>query len=300
MRRIVDNDTVAHHWAHRVQPSARNGNDSYSFTGPDLYSYSTRIARLATNGQGRTAAIFNSRSYSITTTGHQSRARRAASHLPQFSVAELADTPEEQREAIAERLQRTAEEIPNGHNRPARAKRFDAYRSAVASANEFCDFFDLPRFDVPSADADVEATIAELRRQQEERERKAKQRRRRQAAKEWRETQKRLARWIAGEDVGSLYGLPNAYMRIQGDEIVTTLGARVPVSHVRRFAPMILEIIREGRTYTADPDRPIRFGHYHLDSIDSDGTVRAGCHRFARSEVERVAELIGTAELVTA
>jgi hypothetical protein len=66
----------------------------------------------------------------------------------------------------------------------------------------------------------------------------------------------------------------------------------VPLEDVRRIAPLVLRVIRAGRTYQANGER-IAVGVYTLDSIDSEGTVRVGCHTFRRAEIERVAGLLG-------
>ena len=77
-----------------------------------------------------------------------------------------------------------------------------------------------------------------------------------------------------------------------GDYAETTQGARVPLEHVLRVAPVVLALIRGGKTYKKN-GHTIHLGTYTLDEITEDGTVIAGCHKFSREEVERFAKTIG-------
>jgi hypothetical protein len=296
-RKVVDNATVAHLWAHQVQDSARNGNDSFSFEGPTLFSYQTAIAVLMKDRGGRTVAVFSARTYSITTTGHTREGRSAASHLTQYSAPELEsstwrdNTPERLREVWAEKLEELAQHASEGKNKRSRAKRFGEYCGVVSTANRFCEAFGLDLFPVPS-DADAEATLARMREESARRDAERAEGRKIAHAAFLAEQAVKAEAWKRGEFTGTLYGLASDLMRVEGDEVVTTRGARVPVDHVRRAAKFVLGIVRAGRTFTGEPEHPVRLGHYRLDSIDADGTVRVGCHTFDQAELERVARLI--------
>lgn len=50
-----------------------------------------------------------------------------------------------------------------------------------------------------------------------------------------------------------------------------------------------------GREWHAN-GHTIKLGHYAIDSIDAQGTLRAGCHTFSKAEVLRIGELIGGAK----
>lgn len=86
-----------------------------------------------------------------------------------------------------------------------------------------------------------------------------------------------------------------ALLRIEGDgdgaELVTSHGARVPLSHAIK-AFRFVKLIREQGGQWSRNGRTVRVGHYQLDSIDPDG-FNAGCHRINWPEIERVAKLAG-------
>ena len=74
---------VPHLWAHQSQEHAK-GKGHVSFRGPVFYSYSTAIGRICEH-KGQEYALLNTRSFSATTSKHQSMARHAVSHMPAFS-----------------------------------------------------------------------------------------------------------------------------------------------------------------------------------------------------------------------
>lgn len=83
----------------------------------------------------------------------------------------------------------------------------------------------------------------------------------------------------------------HAYLRVKGDTVETSRGARVPLSHVQRALPVVMALIRNGRTYQRN-GHTIHLGHYAIDSIDEQGNLRAGCHLFNKAEIERFAGIV--------
>lgn len=87
-------------------------------------------------------------------------------------------------------------------------------------------------------------------------------------------------------------------LRINGEQIETSLGARVPVA----AAPMVWHLVKravKNGGYT--PDRAglsrLRIGDYPLDGIDADGTLHAGCHTIPYSELQLMADALGLEEV---
>jgi hypothetical protein len=82
-RQVYPRDMVAHLWANASQDSARDPRGNIYFTGPTLYSYGSHyvLGRRITCADGTTATLLNARSYSVTTSRHQSLASRAVHGL---------------------------------------------------------------------------------------------------------------------------------------------------------------------------------------------------------------------------
>jgi hypothetical protein len=121
----------------------------------------------------------------------------------------------------------------------------------------------------------------EERQRKEEIARLAEQRRRKELAGQ-------IERFRAGDpDVSYICGI-SPMLRVVGDEVQTSLGARFPVSHALHALGLIRKIRECGREYVRD-SHTIHLGHYAIDRIEPDGTVHAGCHVVKWDEIERIA-----------
>lgn len=80
----------------------------------------------------------------------------------------------------------------------------------------------------------------------------------------------------------------------EGDEsnLETSMGAAVPWRHAVRVFQFIRQVRETGQAFKAN-GRVIRVGHYHVDSIDEGGNMRAGCHFFAWPQIEELAKREG-------
>ena len=77
-------------------------------------------------------------------------------------------------------------------------------------------------------------------------------------------------------------------LRIDGDEVVTSRGARFPVSHAKRALAFVRKIRESQKAYVRN-GHTIHLGPYALDRIEPNGTVIAGCHVVSWQEIDRVA-----------
>lgn len=131
----------------------------------------------------------------------------------------------------------------------------------------------------------------------------------REAARLEKEREKREA-WQRGESVGYAYfrtARGGAYLRavgverdesgqVTGGTLETSQGARVPLAHALRVF-RFLKWCRETGTPWARNGRTIRVGFYQVDSVEADGTFRAGCHLIEWPQVEALAHALGVADL---
>lgn len=91
MAQVFSNDMVAHVWAQQNQQSGRSNNGNFYFEGRTLYSYGGHFPVGIFAAPGGPVFI-NADSYSVSTSKHQSYARRAVSHVsPQFYMPSLND-----------------------------------------------------------------------------------------------------------------------------------------------------------------------------------------------------------------
>ena len=280
-------DMVAHLWAHKSQDYARNPCHNFYFSGDTIYSYGSHfpIARHVAR-KGQSAVLFTTRSYSVTTAGHKCVVESACRHLTVFHVADV--TGSDCRKQFAEyRAEYMALVGKYAKARQRKPEHLDALRRLVEEANGYATFFGLrTRLTLPD---DLTAMIAECQAiDKRERERKQREERKRE-----REAQERLQKWVDGETDYPPGGYGQAIrLRIAGEELQTSRGARVPLAHAVKAFRVLKRLHDKGQAYQRN-GHTIHLGHFALDSVDSAGNVRAGCHEVAWEEIARVAALAG-------
>jgi hypothetical protein len=286
-RNVHPADMVAHLWAHKSQDFARNPGHNFYFHGDTIYSYGSHfpVARHVENKRSR-AVLFTTRSYSSTTAGHKCMVEGACRHLTVFHVADVNSA--EPRKQFAE--YRAAYMALVGKYAKARQRKPEhlaALRDLVEEANRYAAFFGLrARLTLPD---DLTGMIAECQAiEKRDRERKQREERKRE-----RESQERLQKWVDGQIdyCPSTYGQP-IRLRIAGDELQTSRGARVPLVHAVKAFRVLKRLHDKGQAYQRN-GHTIHLGHFALDSLDTDGNVTAGCHTVQWAEITRVAALAG-------
>jgi hypothetical protein len=318
MKTVYKTDEIPHLWAHSHEPgnptSARNPQRNLFFADSRIYSYGSHFcAAMKVSGvNGDDGVLINSNRYSSTTSGHLHAIRQAIPrHWPVFEVSRPdSESPLYHRGELLETLRRAKANLLTAKSRPSKAKQFNEYLAAEQVAYNFCEFFGLEdpqpelilapgqRLDLAEIKEEYETKLAE-RRQVREADRKARYAKRnaeyaerqrkhgsakangyRDEMQVWRDTGKWPDYMLSG------YGVP-VVLRQDGDEIVTSHGARFPVAHAKLAFASIKGFREAGSEYERTPDgRQLRLGHYAIDSIDKEGNVRAGCHHVSWSEIE--------------
>jgi hypothetical protein len=292
MRHVYPNHEIPHLWAHQSQDEARNSTGSLCFEGPTIFSYGSHfpIARHVTNARGENAVLFTTNRHSITTSGHCSAV--ASAIPPNVSVyrvphvrsgwGELPDHAEN----VASYIQRISELL--GKAKRARVNRDWHQREALALREQlrgYLAFFGLVAAVVPESDEldALESWISghkEAERQRrEEAARNAEQARRRDQAE-------RIQRFLAGDPYTSYVADVSPMLRVVGDQVETSLGARFPRAHAIRGLAIVRAVRASGREYVRN-GHAIHLGNYVIDRIDRDG-VHAGCHVVRWEEIERI------------
>jgi hypothetical protein len=328
------NEMTAHIWAQQEKGSGRSNNGNLSFEGPVLYSYTTPIARFTTDAKGRPAVLITSHTYSKTTScKHMPALWRAIDYgrgrfSPAFRVPRLGQSQFGGAHALNlndDHKPNLAYLIAQYHETVAKASRARTYYQAglldyleklAARAVDYAKAFKLkaPKF-APEADfAKVEAlraardaknatpaAIAKRARAVAAREALAEHK----AALARLEGAEKLAAWRRGEPVSLGYfgesrdAQGGALLRVKGDNLETSLGAKVPLAHavkVFRFA----KLCRERGEQWHRNGSTLRVGHFQVDAVAADGSFRAGCHKINWPEIEQSAVAAGVADMAGA
>lgn len=93
-------------------------------------------------------------------------------------------------------------------------------------------------------------------------------------------------------EIASARSTRRVLLRVHNDEIHTSMGARVPLN----VAPLLWGLVQRARAnggYTPSENARVQIGHYALNRIDADGTMRAGCHTILYDELAIMARKLG-------
>jgi hypothetical protein len=286
MRNVVSNSEIPHLWAHKRQPSARNGKDSFYFKDETIFSYGPHfpIAKHLPGG----AIAFTRRTSSPTTNGHMNAVRRA---IPQGVTVVYVLRPTEpavsQREAH-EKLVEEALKLAAKARKHAESHRAHALRIAE-DFNRYADLLgESCRIDTaPITQGDLAAlrkslADADARRQAEaeEAQRQAAVRLA-DAAQDWRNhgpTQSWQLRSLG------------VLLRLSADrsQIETSQGAVIPTAEAVALWPLLATLKARGKAHEfSHLGRAL--GAYRIERFKADGSLIVGCHDIPWAELERMA-----------
>ena len=281
MRNVLKSGEVFHYFANKIQPSGRCGNTSFAL--PNAYSYAAIIGKHFPQG----VALSNA-SYSITTSSHQADLRQACNHLNRVYVPDPSDVRTSYQAVninVANLLKKAS---------TAKAKRGIYLSDALNQVSWFNTFAEWNnselRIDAPvTSDVALKDIAQAVKADNARRNAAIKERARIDAL----DNAAKLAEWRAGNSVYLPYNLA-VVLRVKGDTIETSKGARIPLDQ----APLIWAMVQRKKDWK--PGNAI--GVYQLTKIRADGSIVVGCHDIPYSELEYIAGVLGyvVAEEVTA
>jgi hypothetical protein len=289
-KHVFRNNMVAHVWAQRNQSHGRSSNGHFYFEGDTIYSYGTHfpIAKFYDTARGP-VVLFTTKGYSVTTSAHMSRVSGAIpAGIPIYHVPEVYIGHHYNARDYGERYMSLITQA-------ARARKSGEYLLGqairlAAECRDYCAAFDVPCPDLPEI---KEETLAEARRIAAESAKAKAEQERKRRERDAAALVEKIAEWRAGS-LGDYYPLRHApcMLRVRGETVETSWGADFPADHARKVWPAIRRLYASGSTYRRN-GHAIHLGHFTIDGIAGDGTVRAGCHTVPRAEVERIAAELG-------
>lgn len=308
MKSVFNNRMVAHVWAQQNQVEGRNSNGQFYFKNATIYSYRDSFPLAAFHG-GK--ILTNDDTYSVTTSKHQGYVRQAINydranliHMNTETLRLMLDysgkVTTNTTAALKAFEEYTADKVET-HLRNAAGRKKESLKHDDLQAALYCFlnaelFYGLFKKKIP---AKLLKTWKDIKTKKEDVLKKhadiiAKERKAATAAKLQREKaeQEKLAeetaKFRAGESY-SLYNSPETLLRAKGENIETSRGAEFPVSFAKRAWKQI-KACKDGGIEWHTNGHSIPLGTFKIDSIDTAGNVKAGCHTVTYSEIERLAQ----------
>lgn len=287
-KQVFTSSELPHIWVNTPtgsNESGRNSSQNMSFDGDMFYSYSTEIAhRRIING--RVVYVFNTYSYSNTTAGHQSKLwnallseRTISVNYPQWGSGEnLSDLTTSQ---IADILRQENTELWN-KAQTARDKgefyidHINSNLHHIKLLHEYTPADDIPANNADECKAIIERAHAAQERTRARNEAKAEKQRIEKERKQLERATKFALEY--GVKNPESVDFNNTYLKIVGDEVVTSRGARVPLKQA-----LLLYALRN----TPKKLEGQCIGHYTITEVNAD-TIRINCHSIQWNEIDRV------------
>lgn len=323
-RHVFPSSQVVHLWAHQTQDSARNAQSNLSFDGDKLTSYGHYcIARIINRkGKGKLVLI-QSNKYSNTTAKQINEAESAITHLQSVHVPALTDsyydsdkldaagyatrTLDHRRNLSHFKREIEALQASIKSSRVHTSYLFDRLDSLIKEANIYSKYFslrvkfksiysDAQRIEMESI-ADERARVAEAKRSAKykvERELAEIAYRKRQEAR-IPDATKLMDEWLTGGGSFGNYAISDASrilnrtaLRIVGENVQTSMGVEFPIAHAILGLALVRKTVASGIEWRTN-GHTLHLGHFKIDHISADGTVKAGCHTVTLAEIERIA-----------
>lgn len=296
-KQVFTTDEIPHLWAHQTQDSARNQQGNLFFRNGIIFSYGEHfpIAKHAVSPRGnRKAILLTTRKSSVTTTRHMHDVWRAIpKNATVLHVKDVLDTEQSHVGTFERQISEARLEVfgPTGRFRKSK---WDELANLTEQANKFAEWYGTrKRWKMPESTDDIKAAIAKAEAATERQHAKNLKAHAAYLAERLRDAEKCMAEWLAGEHGNVSYLLRDlpVRLRVKGDQVESTMGVNFPVDHAIKGIRFIRAVVASGKPYQRN-GHTIHLGHYTIDSIDTEGTVTAGCHVVPLSEVERIATLL--------
>ena len=275
---MASNSVVSHNWANQTG-KATNGSNFF-YEGQLLYSYGHHFVVGAITEDGKTA-LLNSKTYSNTTSKHQSYARSAVSHLnriycshPDSALRGYHDSNLATWSYAVGNLMEKDIARCNLHKLVGELER------VLASSRAYCSYFSIA---TPGYDVKAEEFINSLKtspKWSRENELELTKHPRRAAA-EAKKIAENLAKFRAGEV--SWFDSSIQYLRLNGQNVCTSLGIRIKTSEFMLHYNRLLH--KENLIGTT-------VGGSYTIRVVTDEYVKIGCHLIGRDELDSMAEQI--------
>lgn len=281
MKTVYQNRELAHIWAANSIPEGRNPGNTFFFNSDGIYSYG-RHFMIAKRHNDRTVVMTLQR-YSNTTADHISRVRQAVSHLNLVYCQDPEAGVIVNKRATLDKIDEALSGLEKKGIRQTTKDKICAQAHHLAT--QFNEYYSAVGGDC--GPIELGEDFVEQYKKMQEQERAAKQKKIEQAALE---TKERLEVWKKDLKNGNMMGfhtLPVA-LRIREESIETSHGAAIPLKYARRLWQAIERVRASG-----EPLQPFgeltKLGHYTLNTIYADGSIKVGCHNISYAELHRIA-----------
>ena len=289
MKKVVNNETIAHLWANEQQIEANSPNKAFYFYGDTIYSYGSHfpIAKHITNDKGEKSILFTTRKYSNTTAKHINYTWRA---IP-FGARSVINCPNPNA-TINDNLFYWDNLIGGIYKCLANAKKPEKYLIELSKLkyqiDVYCKFMGV---DVPEAisvklEITTKAEVIDAINKSNE----IKAANEAKKAKEQEAGIKKQIKKFRNFERFSFYnGL--AYLRYnkETNRIETSQSIQIPVEAAKRLYHTIKQALKDINNPTQQILQDLKILDYMVVNVQKD-YIKVGCHKIEIKEINRIAK----------
>jgi hypothetical protein len=263
-----DNSQIAHLFAYLSQYEARNSANNFYFRNKSIFSYGSHfcIAKHIQNSKGEKALLFTKQSYSNTTSKHIAIVRQATSHLNKIYCI----SPEY---SHGENFERWLNLVESEASNLLKAKKPEKYLLNISRLESeivtYSKFFEI---EIPEKlkEALSIKDKSNFLAYQDKKELFEKQEKERQQKERIAKHKKSLKDWLNGKTHILYNKVDFDYLRLNGDNVETSQGVKIPLNDAKAFYLGIKENrIIEGQHILG----------FSVLKIDKK-SIQIGCHDF--------------------
>lgn len=278
MKTVYNNQALAHIWASNNVPEGRNPGNTFFFNENGIYSYGKHFM-IAKRHNDRTVVMTLQR-YSNSTAKQMSYVLRAISHLNVVYCQDPEASVIWNKRAALDKLDEALSGLEKKGIRQTTKDKIRAQAHHIAT--QFNEYYAAVGGDC--GPIELGEDFIEQYKEMQRQEQAAKQKK---IEAQKKEAQENLDLWKEGH-FPPMTGFHNhpVVLRIKEEAIQTSHGAEIPV----RYAPRLWKIIESVRQTGATTNYTgVTLGHYTLNTIYADGSIKVGCHNISYEELHRMA-----------
>lgn len=293
-----------------------------------IYSYGTHFPIARRTNSPAFPVLFTSRGYSVSTSKHIGYVRNAVSHLSLFYCENPADgeaailragwqelvrngmpaLESARRDVVAMQTRisaRAAKGLPVSDFLSRRLEELEgrvagksvSIAERIAELERFRGAFSLSHKDYGKETdklrrtfkgSDLAKVSDKLAARAAKDKRAAEKARKAYEAEQLKAAAERMEQWLAGESVSPPYYGGPARLRVMGDRVETSQGARVTCKAALSLFAIAARCRESGKEWTCPPETPVDVNGYPLTSITAAGDVTIGCHTLEFAEMARI------------
>ena len=301
---------VSHAWAYAAGgEGGSNSNDSFSYTGGELFSYNTTIAKRIETKKGGEICLFNLGRYSVTTSNHQHLARLAFSGSRVVGAWEDAergwDVFETQNiiKSHLWKLEKETENLANAKRESTRIKYTAAIGRIADNLKKLVEFDILKKSELPTQlkkllkieinQAGLESLKLAAKKALNKKLR-AKKADILKSIEAFRNFERGYisgdARVFCGGDLVRINTLATGQGTFGLEKIIeTSQGVTIPI-HEALLLHKLVESHKAKKMAASYANKMLLDGKFKVESVDEKGNAKVGCHFFKYEEIKRCYE----------